>query len=370
LQLQNLDDIASNFRVKEVYASKNAFTQIRGLSKFKFLQVMLVADNQLRDLEKFIEFLQNFAFLEQLDLYGNPLAEEPDYRQRLIHAMPQIKILDRHMVTLQERQKAQKVVAAYHGKREKKQRKPPVDEKSKGFSTGEKDLYREIGNINRREEAEKSAEAARTAAFFAKKSYGRQMPVPSKKAENKDKFGNNSEIALIEWEKNQIKPLFRSFDKEKKGIEKADLIKIMSSLADDECIIGKIPYVSESEFEGLFTEWPEKTTWEHFRENCNQWEWRMVPYERLSEVVNEYFTKAYKYKMQGKDNESRDMTTKALRLQGSLTKTKPIQPEPKKVSELPPRNDTFKKTILRREGNVGPDEDPENTRTIDKTAYF
>jgi len=41
--------------------------------------------------------------LEQLDLFGNPLAEEPDYRFRLMHAMPQIKVLDRHMVTLQER---------------------------------------------------------------------------------------------------------------------------------------------------------------------------------------------------------------------------------------------------------------------------
>jgi hypothetical protein len=54
----------------------------------------------LRDLDKFIDFLKGFAFLEQLDLFGNPLAEEPDYRFRLIHAMPQIKILDRHMVTL------------------------------------------------------------------------------------------------------------------------------------------------------------------------------------------------------------------------------------------------------------------------------
>jgi len=36
-------------------------------------------------------------------------------------------------------------------------------------------------------------EQERSAAFFAKKSYGRQMPVPSKKAENKEAFGYNSE---------------------------------------------------------------------------------------------------------------------------------------------------------------------------------
>lgn len=74
--------------------------------------------------------------------------------------------------------------------------------------------------------------------------------------------------------------------------------------------------------------------------------------------------------MQGKDSESKEMTTKALRLQGSLTKTKPIQPEPKKQSDLPPRTDTFQRTVLRREGNVGPDVDPDRTKTIDKTAKF
>jgi hypothetical protein len=137
-----LDDIHTNFRVKEVYAQKNAFTNIHGLAKFKFLNVLLVGDNQLRDLDKFIEFLQGFAFLDQLDLFGNPLAEEPDYRFRLIHAMPQIKILDRHMVTLQERQKAVKIMAIHHGKKDKKPRVPPGDITKKGFSKGEKDLYK------------------------------------------------------------------------------------------------------------------------------------------------------------------------------------------------------------------------------------
>jgi hypothetical protein len=59
--------------------------------------------------------------------------------------------------------------------------------------------------------------------------------------------------------------------------------------------------------------------------------------------------------MQGKDIEYKDMTTKALRLQGSITKTKPIEPEQKKESLLPPRTDTFQRTVLRREGYVYPD---------------
>jgi hypothetical protein len=46
------------------------------------------------------------------------------------------------------------------------------------------------------------------------------MPVPNKKLENKEVFGKNSEAALIEWEKNQIKALYREYDKDKKGISK------------------------------------------------------------------------------------------------------------------------------------------------------
>lgn len=100
------------------------------------------------------------------------------------------------------------------------------------------------------------------------------MPVPTKKAENKQAFGQNSEMALIEWEKNQIKPLFKEFDKDKKGITKDNLVAIVHRLKEDECIIGKTPFVDEEEFQALFESWPEKTTWEYFRESCNEWEWR------------------------------------------------------------------------------------------------
>lgn len=64
-------------------------------------------------------------------------------------------------------------MASYHGKKEKKSRAPPGDDKRKGFSKGEKDLYREMGKINQKEAQMKKEEEERTAAFFAKKSYGR-----------------------------------------------------------------------------------------------------------------------------------------------------------------------------------------------------
>ena len=64
LQLQNLDDISSNFRVKELYCQNNQLSNINGIQRFKFLQVLLIGDNQLRNLDMFLEFLKKFAFLE------------------------------------------------------------------------------------------------------------------------------------------------------------------------------------------------------------------------------------------------------------------------------------------------------------------
>jgi hypothetical protein len=34
--------------------------------------------------------------LKNLNLFGNPIAEEPEYRSRVIHALPSIEIFDRH----------------------------------------------------------------------------------------------------------------------------------------------------------------------------------------------------------------------------------------------------------------------------------
>jgi Leucine-rich repeat (LRR) protein len=61
---------------------------IDGLKKYKFLDTLLIGNNKIRNLDKFLTFITKFAFLEQLDLFGNPLAEEPDYRLKIIYNMP------------------------------------------------------------------------------------------------------------------------------------------------------------------------------------------------------------------------------------------------------------------------------------------
>lgn len=144
----------------------------------------------------------NFAFLQQLDLFGNPLAEEPDYRLKIIYLMPQIKTLDRHVVTVQERIKAKQVCEENYGlkqgngptevkddksedksaKKSKRNMKEfsfastfvpgPREKKRKdGFSGGELDLYAEYNQIMARKKAAEEAEEALLKSFLQEKKY-------------------------------------------------------------------------------------------------------------------------------------------------------------------------------------------------------
>jgi hypothetical protein len=92
----------------------------------------------------------------------------------------------------------------------------------------------------------------------------------------------------------------------------------MEKLLEDECVIGKVPNVTPAEIPGLFESWDTNTdgviSWVEFREGINSWPWRMVDLEELNETIEDFFQKSQKLKMQGKDQESKDMAMKALRL--------------------------------------------------------
>jgi hypothetical protein len=82
----------------------------------------------------------------------------------------------------------------------------------------------------------------------------------------------------------------------------------------------------------------------------------MIDRELLEEVINDFFAQAHKAKMQGKDAECKELTTKALRLQGSLTKMKPIETDKKRETDETVRLDTFKRVVHRRKGDLHPDD--------------
>jgi hypothetical protein len=52
------------------------------------LEHLSIYNNELRGLDQVIEFLSGFSYLRHLDLFGNPLAEEPYYKHRVIYGIP------------------------------------------------------------------------------------------------------------------------------------------------------------------------------------------------------------------------------------------------------------------------------------------
>lgn len=154
-RLSRIENLEENFRIKEVYAQDNMLVSLSGIRTFKFLRVLLASNNQIRNLDKQLAFLTRFAFLNKLDLFDNPVAEEPDYRLRLVYNIPQVEILDRHTVKVQERIRADEVVpnldkvstakVEHHKK------------KNKNLSTLEKECFqtaREIKARRKREQEE------------------------------------------------------------------------------------------------------------------------------------------------------------------------------------------------------------------------
>jgi len=44
----------------------------------KHLETLIIYNNELRDLDKILNFLKSYTHLTHLDLFNNPLAEEPN----------------------------------------------------------------------------------------------------------------------------------------------------------------------------------------------------------------------------------------------------------------------------------------------------
>jgi hypothetical protein len=108
-------------------------------------------------------------YLVALDLFGNPLANEPNYRLLCIWTFPSLHVLDRHEVTDEERLAAikkfgkvsQDLVA--FGKRTTKWHNPPPIALA-SLSATASDMYKELERVRARVEAEEAGKAAGDAA--------------------------------------------------------------------------------------------------------------------------------------------------------------------------------------------------------------
>jgi len=155
-RLTRLDNLEENFRIREVHVHNNRLVSLSGLQSFKFLRVLLASNNRIRNLDKQLHFLAKFACLEKVELFGNPMAEEPEYRNRMIYHLKQVSILDRHVVTDKDRIRAEEVVPALDQVSAPKSKTPRAT--SQRLSKVERDCFMEKRAISaRRKKVEEEA---------------------------------------------------------------------------------------------------------------------------------------------------------------------------------------------------------------------
>lgn len=91
------------FSLKTLRLHNNNISTLKGcLRKTKFLKTLSLANNKIRDLASTISYITHLHYLEELDLSGNPLCEELNYRLHMIKAMPSLHVLDNHEIKLSE----------------------------------------------------------------------------------------------------------------------------------------------------------------------------------------------------------------------------------------------------------------------------
>ncbi|XP_025960932.1 leucine-rich repeat-containing protein 72 isoform X1 [Dromaius novaehollandiae] len=106
-KIQDLTFLVKNHCLTELYLNNNEVTDISGaLKHLRALQILLLHNNQLENLGKTVEELKGMISLQTLNLFHNPLAQDPGYRLCVIYFLPSVQLLDRKPIAQRERESA------------------------------------------------------------------------------------------------------------------------------------------------------------------------------------------------------------------------------------------------------------------------
>ena len=108
--LTKVEGLDTNMQLKALYLHNNRINTLKGSLRFlRHIEMLSLQNNRLTDLEATLKLMQHLTRLEELDLSGNPLANELNYRPRVIYRFPKLKVLDRHVIEWEERQAAKEM---------------------------------------------------------------------------------------------------------------------------------------------------------------------------------------------------------------------------------------------------------------------
>ncbi|EEY65681.1 uncharacterized protein PITG_03198 [Phytophthora infestans T30-4] len=96
--------------VTALYLSQNSLRSLEGIEQFSAVRLLSVGGNLIAS-EKEVAILNDLAQLRNLNLMGNPLCDQPNYRLRIIAMLDKLQVLDNSDITKKERDAAPHVAA-------------------------------------------------------------------------------------------------------------------------------------------------------------------------------------------------------------------------------------------------------------------
>lgn len=154
--LSRIDGLEHNMQIKALYLHTNRILSLKGaLQQLRHIRILTLYNNLLQDLISTLPLLEHLHHLEELDLRGNPLANEVNYRLRVIYTFPTLTVLDCHQVTAPEREEAQLLfgvrnVSLIAFQRRKPVWRNPVKQPIASLSSLTKEMYQAIDKTSER----------------------------------------------------------------------------------------------------------------------------------------------------------------------------------------------------------------------------
>lgn len=96
--------------VTALYLSQNNLRSLEGIEQFAAVRLLSVGGNLIAS-DKEVARLNELAQLRNLNLMGNPLCDQPNYRLRVVAALKKLQVLDNTDITKKEREAAPTVAA-------------------------------------------------------------------------------------------------------------------------------------------------------------------------------------------------------------------------------------------------------------------
>ncbi|KDO21034.1 hypothetical protein SPRG_13962 [Saprolegnia parasitica CBS 223.65] len=205
--IEKLTGLDTCFRIKYLFAQNNRISTVDGsLLHFTFLRELRLFNNRLQDLHATLRTLSKLLHLHDLDLFGNPLAEEENYRLHVIAAIPSLEVFDRHVITPDERIAAKKLHLRRPGHAAKASNNHQLAKEPQPheWSGTVKMLMKEV---SAQEEAERKKQFQMTDASFTSQTNASNRAIA---------IAQNATV-MDEWDLCHLRKAFRAADPRKRG---------------------------------------------------------------------------------------------------------------------------------------------------------